>query len=278
MPWKGCGWVRPCTLVTKERSTTAVVVVGLKSDRSSELPAPVDPDAKYQWGDVVLTHGDSAQPSAPFTDWLTVTPPPSRSTVAANQEPDSATEGVSVTWERAGTEMGTVAVVPLSEMTTSEPLTAAAPRLTRSSVASDAPPDWPVPPTQYQAEDSDPTGALSAATGAGGAGTAVEPELWPMSAAPRRTAATTPRWAVAAGRRRGGAGRSSRTAGACRARSATGASASLAGAAALRERRRRRGTAHQSSQRARPRGRQARRATPASRAPPRAAPRGRRRS
>src|ERR1039457_5334345 len=103
--------------VMNERSTTAVVVVGLKRERSNAFESLVVPDAKYQLVAVARVHGAADHPSGPATDWVTSTPPPSICTLVATQVPETMSEGVTTASLRAGTETARLVREPTRSVT-----------------------------------------------------------------------------------------------------------------------------------------------------------------
>src|SRR5580658_2344969 len=138
----------------KERSTTAVAAVGFSNESATVWPGSVEPDAKYQSDDVVPAHGAADHPSGPATDWVTSTPPPTNCRSDATQAPATIVEGVTVSSPRAASDRASVPVLPWSFTTLSEPVARCEVVFTMSSVPSAADPAVPVPPAQYQAEDS----------------------------------------------------------------------------------------------------------------------------
>ena len=163
MPWKlmGC---RTSEGVTKVRSTTSGVEVGLNRAANTLFDPAVVPLGKYHCWEVPLWHGDCAQPDGPWISWDAATPPPERATVCETHDPAVA-GGAATSWPPAGTDTGTAAEAPVSEVDVMEPATARGPVLVqlhriRRPVA---PSTGRLPPAQYQADDSACAGALTMA-------------------------------------------------------------------------------------------------------------------
>src|SRR6516164_4558346 len=90
------GWITPLG-VTKLRSTTTGVVVGLSNEIASPAPDDVVPPGKYQAAEVALWHGATDQPDGPCTNCVTATPPPARVTISETHEPDCGASSVGAT-------------------------------------------------------------------------------------------------------------------------------------------------------------------------------------
>ena len=154
------GWTVPLG-VTKLRSTTTGMDVGLRSARLNPSVPSVDPPAKYHVADVVLWHGATDQPDVPSTVWLTETPPPASVTVCASQLPDDGAVNDGTTVWRAGTDTAVCSVAPVSVTVSMVAATGRAVVLANTSWPGSTPePAEPVDcPVQYQADDSASTDA-----------------------------------------------------------------------------------------------------------------------
>src|SRR5580704_12137597 len=100
--------------VTKLRSTTTGIEVGLSRARLKRSGLALVPPAKYHVADVMLWHGATDQPDVPSTVWLTETPPPASVTVCASQLPDGGGVSDGTTVWRAGTDTAVCSVAPVS--------------------------------------------------------------------------------------------------------------------------------------------------------------------
>jgi hypothetical protein len=176
----------------KRRSTTTGADVGLRSETHSVLEPAVDPEAKYQLADVELWQGTIDQPAGPWTACDTDTPPPSRVTVSASNEPDDGTASVGVTTLSAGTETMAFTVAPVSVTIVMFAVTARVAELESTSRPAAAF-ELVVCPVQYQADDS-ASGALTSDAGVGGVAAGLcDPRVPTKTATPTMTAATTTR-------------------------------------------------------------------------------------
>src|SRR6185437_14700829 len=103
--------------VTKLRSTTSGVEVGLKSAMNNELAPVVVPLGKNHCREVLLWHGASAHPAAPWTVWDTATPPPDSMTTSDSHVPDfgagrAVTDSASPATETRRATVAPVSVTP----------------------------------------------------------------------------------------------------------------------------------------------------------------------